>query len=124
MDFPDARLWWLVASAGALVTLVGTGFAWLRTVRRVGGVLTDVDLSITVMKPMSGKDPHLEENLESFARLQAPAAFEVLLCLGSERDAAFPIAQSFVERYPQRFRLTCGSAPLLGNAKIAQLVSA
>jgi hypothetical protein len=124
MDPSNAPIWWLVASAGALVTLVGTGFAWLRSVRRVRGDLTDADLSITVMKPMSGKDPHLDENLESFARLKAPASFEVLLCLGSERDAAFPIARQFVEKYPHRFRLTCGAAPLLGNAKIAQLVSA
>lgn len=117
-------MWWILASAGATVTLIGTVFAWLRSLRRARGTLTPADLSITVMKPMSGKDPHLEENLESFARLQAPPDFEVLLCLASVKDPAFPLAREFVERYPHRFRLSIGAQPSLGNAKVAQLVSA
>lgn len=124
MELSNSPWWWLVVSLGSIITLTGTFFAWLRTRRTVQCELTDADLRITVMKPMSGKDPRLEENLESFARLKAPPEFEVVLCLGSERDAAYPIAQSFVARYPDRFRLTCGAATHLGNAKIAQLVSA
>lgn len=120
----SSSLWWLIASAGTIATLAGTFFAWLRSRRVLDCPLTEADLSITVMKPMSGKDPRLEENLESFARLKAPANFEVLMCLASQRDAAYPIAQQFVERYPHRFRLSVGSVPSLGNAKVAQLVSA
>lgn len=119
-----AFVWWIIASAGTFVTLVGTFFAWLRSRRRAHVALDEPDLCITVMKPMAGLDPRLEENLESFARLEAPAAFEVLLCLGSESDAAYPVAQRFVEKYPRRFRLTVGSVGTLGNAKIAQLVHA
>ncbi len=117
-------VWWAVASAGTVVTLVGTFFAWLRARRRAAIALTDADLLITVMKPMSGLDPRLEENLESFARLQAPAAFEVLMCLASEGDAAYPVAKRFVEKYPQRFRLAVGALGTLGNAKMAQLAHA
>lgn len=124
MNFPSATVWWFVASAGAIVTLLGTLLAWLRARRGRPGQLTDADLAITVLKPMSGKDPHLEENLESFARLRAPPDFEVLLCLGKESDAALPLARDFVRRYPQRFRLTIGTAPSFGNAKVAQLISA
>jgi ceramide glucosyltransferase len=124
MGISNSPWWWLVVSAGSLITLIGTFFAWLRARRTVDCELTDGDLRITVMKPMSGNDPRLEENLESFARLRCPPEFEVLLCLGSERDAAFPIAQAFATRHPHRFRVVCGAAPHLGNAKIAQLVSA
>jgi hypothetical protein len=124
MEPSSGQLWWILASAGACCTLIGTLFAVLRSRRRPQCELTDADLAITVMKPMSGKDPHLEANLESFARLEAPPCFEVLLCLGSVGDAAYPIARDFVARYPARFRLTCGAAPNLGNAKVAQLVSA
>jgi ceramide glucosyltransferase len=116
--------WSCAASLGTLVTLVGTAFA-VRRARRVSTTtLKSEDLAITVMKPMSGADPRLEENLESFARLAMPPQFEVLLCLGSETDAAWPLAKKFVAKYPQRFRLTAGSVPSLGNAKIAQLASA
>jgi len=124
MQLSSSVVWWLVASAGAILTLFGTFRAWQRGRRVASDQLTDADLAITVMKPMSGCDPHLEENLESFARLVAPPDFEVLLCVGKESDAALPIARDFVRRYPQRFRLTIGSAPSFGNAKVAQLISA
>ncbi len=124
MNVPSAPVWWFLASVGALFTLLGTLLAWLRARRVVSGQLTDADLAITVMKPMSGQDPRLEENLESFARLRAPADFEVLLCVGRDTDGAYPIARDFVKRYPQRFRLSVGSAPSFGNAKVAQLISA
>ena len=124
MDLTSAAVWWFVASVGALTTLLGTLLAWLRARSSSIDPLNDADLAITVMKPMSGKDPHLEENLESFARLRAPRGFEVLLCLGRESDAAWPIAKDFVRRYPERFRLTVGVTPGFGNAKSAQLISA
>lgn len=116
--------WALLASTATLVMLVATFFAWLRTQRRPRHALTEADLSITVMKPMAGVDPSLEQNLESFAALQAPASFEVLLCLPSETDAGMAVARRLVEKYPHRFRVTAGADPRFGNAKIAQLVHA
>jgi ceramide glucosyltransferase len=116
--------WWVAASAGTIVTLVGTFFAFRRSLRPARVDLVDDDLLITVMKPMSGLDPRLEQNLESFAQLKAPPGFEVLLCLGSVEDAAYPLAKRFVAKYPHRFRLTVGALATLGNAKMAQLASA
>ncbi len=106
------------------MTVIGTCLAFLRSVRRPRVELDDTSLHITVMKPMSGKDPRLEENLESFARLKAPACFEVLMCLGSVNDAAYPIALRMLHKYPYRFRLVTGSMPGFGNAKMAQLLYA
>lgn len=120
----SSPLWWMVASAGSVVTLIGTFFAWLRTKKRARSAFAETDLAITVMKPMSGLDPSLERNLASFAQLRGPAAFEVLLCLPSETDAAYPLAKAFAQRYPHRFRLVTGALPSLGNAKVAQLVNA
>jgi ceramide glucosyltransferase len=124
VEFTDSPWWLLAVSAGSLFGVLGTVLAWLRA-RPVGALpLTGADLSITVMKPLAGLEPRLVENLESFARLVAPPSFEVLLCLPDERDAACAVARDFVDRYPHRFRLTCGVAPRLANGKIAQLVSA
>lgn len=124
MNLTRSALWCFLASFGAIMMLFGTLLAWFRARRLERDQLCDADLAITVMKPLSGQDPRLEENLESFARLKAPPAFEVLLCLGRETDAAYPVAREFVRRYPERFRLTVGIAPDFGNAKIAQLLSA
>lgn len=117
-------VWWIAASAGTVVTLVGTLCAWLRARRRVRGGLLASDLGVTVMKPLSGFDPGLEQNLESFARLAAPPSFQVLLCLRSPHDPAYPLAQRFVDRYPGRFELSLGADTSLGNAKLAQLAAA
>jgi ceramide glucosyltransferase len=117
-------VWWVVACAGTVVTWVGTFCAWLRSRRRVRSALSPFDPGVTVMKPLSGVDPSLEDNLETFARLRSPAPLEVLLCLRSEADPAYPLACEFVERFPHRFRLALGAAPSLGNAKLAQLAAA
>jgi len=116
--------WCLLATLALLLTLGATLVTWARARQTVQAALTDDDLAITVMKPMAGLDPRLEENLETFAHLKAPPSFEVLLCLGSEHDAALPVARRFVEKYPERFRLHVGAEPHLGNAKMAQLVHA
>lgn len=119
-----ATLWALLASTATVVTLVTTFFAWLRTRRQPRQALAPEDLSITVMKPMAGLDPSLERNLESFAALEAPERFEVLLCLPSDSDPGMAVARAFAARYPHRFRVTAGADPRFGNAKIAQLVHA
>jgi ceramide glucosyltransferase len=117
-------VWWIVACAGTVVTLVGTFCAWRRSRQRVRSALSPFDPGVTVMKPLSGVDPSLEDNLETFAKLRSPAPLEVLLCLRSEADPAYPLAREFVERFPHRFRIALGAAPSLGNAKLAQLAAA
>ncbi len=117
-------LWSCVALLNTAIAVVATVFVWRRSLRQPTFVGDENDLAITVMKPMSGLDPHLEENLETFARLQAPASFEVLLCVGIHTDAAAATAKRFVERHPARFRLVVGTDPRLGNEKMAQLAYA
>lgn len=106
---------------GTLVYLVGTWLAHRRQAAKPKVAITKADLAVTVMKPMSGNDPRLRENLESFAKLEGAPTFEVLLCLASEKDAAYPLAKEFADRYPERFKLNTGAHPSLGNAKMAQL---
>lgn len=117
-------LWWIVACAGTVVTLVGTYCAWLRSRQRVRSALSPFDPGVTVMKPLSGLDPSLEANLETFAALRSPAPLAVLLCLRSAADPAYPLAREFVSRFPNRFRIVLGAVPSLGNAKLAQLAVA
>jgi ceramide glucosyltransferase len=114
----------VIASAGTLALL----WATLRVAVRVRGapkcVILPDDLLVTVMKPLSGIDSDLEKNLTSFALLQAPPGFQVLLCLGSQTDPAFPLAQRFETAHPERFQVVVGLGPDFGNFKMAQLHAA
>ncbi len=77
---------------------------------------------VTVLKPLAGCDDDLEENLESFARLDYPA-FEILLGVADRRDPAFAAARRFAGRHPDvpiRVVITDRHAAL--NPKVSQLI--
>jgi ceramide glucosyltransferase len=107
--------------SSVLVYAYGTSLALWRRFRAPSLRVAFDELKISVLKPMSGLDPRLRENLESFARLRAAPGFEVILCLASQTDACYPVAREFCERYPRLFRLSLGANSRLGNAKMAQL---
>jgi ceramide glucosyltransferase len=78
---------------------------------------------VTIFKPLAGSDDDLDENLESFARIEYPS-FEVLIGVADASDPAFAVARRFAARHPKvavRVLLTDPSATY--NPKVAQLVS-
>lgn len=116
-------VWLVVAAAGTVTYALGTLAAGLRQ-RRRRPVVRREDLRISVLKPIGGLDPGLEQNLASFAALEAHPDFEVLLSVASEQDPAVPLLRRFVERDPRRFALVVGADRLLRNQKMAQLTVA
>jgi ceramide glucosyltransferase len=95
---------------------------------RVGSSATTVAFAgasprVTIFKPLAGCDDDLDENLESFARIDYPS-FELLLGVADAADPAYGVARRFVARHPDldaRVVLTDPSATY--NPKVAQLVS-
>ncbi len=93
-------------------------------VRRLGSSGVEVqkdELVVTALKPLRGLDPSLEANLETFARLDAPDSFEVLLVVDDTRDEALPVARRVVKKFPHRFRILVGTTPGFLNPKVASL---
>ena len=77
---------------------------------------------VTIFKPLAGCDDELEENLESFARLDYPA-FEVLLGVASPSDPAYGAALRFAARHPKLDARVVVTDPLAAiNPKVAQLI--
>ena len=73
---------------------------------------------VSVLKPLHGTEPDLEENLRHIFEIDYPE-FEVLFCARHARDAGLQMAQRIAADYPQirtRF-LTCGE-PQFPNAKM------
>ena len=54
---------------------------------------------VSILKPLKGADACLEENLESFYRLDYPE-YEIIFSFASRDDAAFPVARRVADRHP------------------------
>ncbi|HWZ11950.1 MAG TPA: glycosyltransferase [Acidobacteriaceae bacterium] len=54
---------------------------------------------VSLLKPLHGMEPQLEENLESFFQQDYPN-FEILFGVDTDDDAALPLACALAEKYP------------------------
>ncbi len=86
------------------------------------GTKKDLPPRVTVFKPMAGRDDDLEDNLESFARIDYPR-FELLFGVASASDPACAVARRFIARHPELdARLVLTDPHAATNPKVAQLV--
>lgn len=77
--------------------------------------------SVTVLKPVHGMEPRLEENLESFFRQDYPN-FEIVFGTRSEEDPALQVVDRLRRRYPQvPVRIIFSGQPTWPNAKVFSL---
>src|SRR5215472_118857 len=76
---------------------------------------------VSVLKPVHGLEPNLEENLESFFRQNFPD-FELIFCARQASDPGLQMAQRLSRKYPKvKIRiLACGEPPWT-NAKLFSL---
>ncbi|HEY0758056.1 MAG TPA: glycosyltransferase [Acidisarcina sp.] len=103
--------WFLFAIGcmGSASSTVFLGLALLGTIRfrgqsgeqaRAVSKLQDSDLPpVSILKPLHGNETQLEKNIESFFQQDYPA-YEILLAVDHEDDAALPIALAVCARYP------------------------
>jgi ceramide glucosyltransferase len=85
----------------------------LRFGRRAAAVKPQTFLPpVSVLKPVHGDEPDLEENLASFFTQDYPA-YEILFCARHSDDAGLNAARRVAERFPQISTriLTCGEPP-------------
>jgi len=81
---------------------------------------------VTVLKPLCGDEPRLEENLESFFLLDYPS-FELVFGCRTESDAALAVVERLRARHPHvAVRVVLSGEPEWPNAKVwslAQMVA-
>ncbi len=76
---------------------------------------------VTILKPLRGTDPDLDENLESFCRQDYPS-FQIVLTAQDPDDPALPAARRLQKKFPDiPIDVTVGSRPLGNNPKINNL---
>ncbi len=77
---------------------------------------------VTILKPIKGVDFQLEENLESFFRLEYPK-FELLFSVAQETDPACEIIKRVATKYPRvRARIFIGDVRVGQNPKVNNIV--
>jgi ceramide glucosyltransferase len=77
---------------------------------------------VSILKPLKGLDFQLEENLESFFRLDYPK-FEILFSVASADDAAYEVIHRVASKFPRvRARIFIGEVKVGGNPKVNNLV--
>ncbi|KAL5017616.1 hypothetical protein ScPMuIL_007205 [Solemya velum] len=77
---------------------------------------------VTIIKPLTGVDPNLFTNLESFFNLKYPA-FELLFSVQDESDAAIMVVQKLIDKYPTvNAKLFIGIKYVGPNGKINNMI--
>jgi len=82
---------------------------------------------VTLMKPLHGTEPGLEENLRSFYEqdyFESGGVAEFLFCARSEDDAGLAVARRVAAEYPRiPTRLVTSGEPWAPNAKVCSLAT-
>ncbi len=115
----------ILAALGLITSTIYTimaGFAALRFAkRRHRGVPNGFCPPVSLLKPLHGAEPELEEHLESFFRQDYPV-FEILFCAQTESDLGLAAARRVAARHPGiRARFFLSPNPPYANAKVWSL---
>jgi ceramide glucosyltransferase len=78
---------------------------------------------ISILKPLSGQDQGLYENLESFLYLDYPT-YEVIFFVADAHDPAVAVLRALHDAYPGHFRIILSGKAVGLNPKVANLEKA
>lgn len=119
-----AGLGGLAIGTGAYVVSAATLLRLRR--RQRGNRETAFSPSVSIVKPLRGLDEGLEENLESFFRLDyPPEALEVVFSFASSSDPAYAPARRVADRHPEiSSTFVFDDREPGGNAKVNRLAAA
>ena len=129
-----AIVWRILLTAALLGTLTSTIFLFMvmaaavryrrraRQARIATAAVLESSLpKVTVLKPVHGMEPRLEQNLETFFQQDYPD-FEIIFGAREADNAALQVAEKVRARYPHvKSRIVLSGMPVWPNAKVFSL---
>lgn len=108
---------------GAILYLACAVVRLARFRSRSGTPVPDFTPPVTLLKPLCGTEPGLEENLRSFCVQDYPA-FQVVFGVRGRDDPAIPVAQRIIRDFPHRdMALVVTGRSRAANPKVANLLN-
>lgn len=122
----DAFEWVLLGLAGVPLLLFKSysAHAWFAFRRTRGGHPGRAEHRVSVIVPLRGAEPGLEENLTSILEQDLPGEYEVLFCAEERSDDAVPIVEALLAgRFGVRARLVYSGPAGLELGKLHNLMA-
>jgi ceramide glucosyltransferase len=116
--------WFLaaLALAGSVYTVLAAVFVGRYAPRRRRAV--PAPQAVTVLKPLHGAEPHLEDNLATFFAQDYPAPFQLVFGIQDKNDPAIEVVERLRARYPGvEAALVVDGRRYGSNAKISNLIN-
>jgi ceramide glucosyltransferase len=111
----------LFSCTGFLLLSLVAAIRFRRPWRAYGLTENSVLPRVTLLKPLCGLEPGLEENLESFFRQDYPA-FEIVFGTRDARDPALDVVRNIQRSYPRvKTKVIVSGEPDRPNAKVCSL---
>jgi ceramide glucosyltransferase len=110
-----------VTSSVYLLLVIAGVFGFAKHRRKAVENAPEFRPAVSILKPVHGLEPNLEENLESFFR-QDYSEFELIFCARHADDPALMLAEIIAERHPEvPIRILTSGEPSWTNAKLYSL---
>lgn len=113
-------------AGGTLAYAVSAATLWRLRRRQRGEAAVEATPGVTIIKPLAGLDEGLEENLDSFFRLDYPVAgYDLVFSFATADDPAYRVARRVADRHPDvRSTFVVDEREPGGNAKVNRLSAA
>jgi ceramide glucosyltransferase len=117
-----ARLFLALAVAGAIYGALASLAAW-RFLAGAASAPTGAP-SVTILRPMRGAEPELEDNIESLLAQDYAGAVQVIVGVGDPADPALTAARRVAARHPERdLTVMVDPTPHGTNRKLGNLIN-
>src|SRR5271163_699174 len=114
----------LAASVFGCVCAVGAAWAARWFVRRPASAVPLTWPDISILKPLSGIEAQLTENIETYFNQDYPGNVQFVFGVQDPDDGAIPIVRSLTRRYPELdLQLVVNDATHGSNRKVSNLIN-
>ncbi len=117
-------LFFIAASVFGSICALGAAWAARWFVRRPTASTSSAWPDVSILKPLSGFEAQLSENIETYFNQDYPGAIQCVFGVQDPGDSAIPVVKSLIERYPGLdLQLVVNGARHGGNRKVSNLIN-